>query len=264
MLNRNGAYSFAGRDLNLNQSETSKAAFASDSISNDIEPDIQGLEAAYLNIASAINWKNKIWVTCTAASGTSNDTMFVFDYARVSNSDRKQGAWSKFDQHHISKMTIHEGLLLGGGSASGGDSTKGYVFQLDNGFTDNGSTISASYETAAIRGNKGHEQSMKDWRWAYITVDVINSSHAIKVSHSVDFSDFVNDVTYDLSASLTETVKIIKHPIALGASESSGDTVRASGRFIRLRITNEMLSPPSTASVTVRKIEVFYTLRGLR
>jgi len=262
MLNRNGVYSFAGRGLNLNQSETKTGTLAADAISFDIEPDIQALAPAYLSQAATIDWKNKIWMSVTASGETLNDTMFVFDYVRASNSNRKQGAWSKFDQHRISKMAIHEGKLLGGGSGSGGDATKGYIYQLDTGFDDDTGTINAHFSTGPIKGNKQHEGLMKDWRWAYITLDV-NSSDTLQVSHSVDFSDFVDDATYSLTASSNESVITIKHKFALGDSESAGGAVRATGRSIQLRFTTSS-GYLSDASVTIRRVEVYYTIRGLR
>lgn len=260
MLNRNGVYSFQGRDLNLNQSETSRGALAADSASFDIEPDIQTLTSGTtMAKAAGINWKNKVWISSPNNGTTNNDIMYVFDYVRSIDADRKQGAWSKHDSIYISKMTIHEGALVGGNS---GTLANGRIYNLDTGSTDDGSSINARFVTAPIKGNKGHEGFIKDWRWAYVTVDCISSEN-IGFQYSTDFSDFCDVTNYSLTASGNESIKTIKMPIVLAASVDDGTPVRGYGRMIQLKFTN-----PANAStapqIVIRKIEVFYTLRGLR
>lgn len=242
LVNRNGVFSFAGRSMQLNPSETTKGSLITDAISFEIEPDIQNIQGDYVKNACAINYKNKVWFSWNESTGGANNAVWIYDYARMSGGNRKKGAWSKSEMDPASQFIIHEGNLYGG-SAGG----VGYVYQYDTGRNTGGAAYASSYYTAPIFGKKGHEDHIKDFKVVYLTVESTgsyNMSFSWRTDSGAD-STFRN---VDLTAVASQANKTVRIPI------------NASGRYLQLRF---YMSTKDQYFI-VKKFRVEYTPRGLR
>ena len=121
LFNRDGVYGFNGNQRVRGAGSTELGKISVDSISQDIEPDVQGFKKSLLRSSAGIDFENRMYFAVpSSGSSTENDKLYVFDYVRLSTSDRKQGAWIPFTDHNINNFTIHDGELLGGSSTANG------------------------------------------------------------------------------------------------------------------------------------------------
>jgi hypothetical protein len=122
---------------------------------------------AYINRATAIAWKNKIWLSVPySASSTYNDRIYQYDYVRGRNlQTREAGAWSIFTEPAVNDFTVHNNALYAGSA------TEGTIYQLDTGTANITSAINGYYKTFAISGKEGHENNTKVWRYLWILVE---------------------------------------------------------------------------------------------
>ena len=163
----------------------------SDALSFNIEPDIYALATEYLNKATAITWKNKIWLSVPyGASQSYNNRVYQYDYVRGRNLEQRElGSWSKFTNHNISEFVIHDGNLYGGSSLQ-----DGFIYQLDTGYNDNSSAINSSFQTMAISGLPEHQSFTKTWRFVYITLECTGEWY-MSLAYSNDFKDELGNST---------------------------------------------------------------------
>ena len=147
-----GFYAFDGASTNPDGNLTTVTAIRSDSKSDKIEADVFSLQSTYLTSTAAIEWKNKIWVAVTY-SGTANNRIYQFDYARRGES-RSGGSWVPFTGLSISCFTLYNNKLYGGSSLA-----NGFVYELDTAtYSDDGAAINSYY------WSKEYETKEKDWQ----------------------------------------------------------------------------------------------------
>jgi hypothetical protein len=181
-LSRQGFFAFSGTSLILAPSETTRGSFGADSHSYNIEPDIFAFKTSLLKNAAAIQFKNKIWLAvASSSSSTENDAIYQYDFVRATSQDRTVGAWSKFTNHNIGQMTIHNGALYGGSSLA-----DGLVYLLDSGTSDNGTAITSYFLTAPIYGEEEHNNNTKAFRYVYLLVQT-PGAWMMTLTYFVDF-----------------------------------------------------------------------------
>lgn len=165
-LDRNGMFAFNGEQLSGSPATGQVGQYMAESRSENIEPDVESWRASLLSGAAMISHDDKLWLA-VPGDGTSlkNDSLYVYDYT-VSTKDRGQGAWSKLQPLGIECFANHDGMLLGGSSDA-----DGYVYEMDTGYSLNGSDLDTWFRTVSIAGDDKHWEMTKVWRYLYITVD---------------------------------------------------------------------------------------------
>jgi hypothetical protein len=254
-LNKYGVF-----DLNQQAVGTVK----SDALSYNIEPDIYALATDYLSKATAITWKNKVWISVpyTAAfeaTQTTNNRVYQYDYVRGrQGTDREYGSWSRHTNHSISEFAIHDGALYGGSS------TDGFVYQLDTGYNDAGTAIDSSYQTMAIVGKPEHQNYTKTWRFCYVTVEC-SGDWNMSLAYSNDFKDEIETTT---TVSLDPEITLWDDAI-LGTDLWGAGLLRKRVQVVFRNSTSKAIQLKFSTNTAdqyfkVYKVEVFYNLRGLR
>jgi hypothetical protein len=260
-LARQGFFAFSGTSLILAPSETTRGSFGVDSHSYDIEPDIFAFKTALLGNASAIQYKNKIWLSVSSTSASAaNDAIYQYDFVRATSQDRTVGAWSKFSNHSIGQMAIHNGALYGGSSLA-----DGFVYQLDSGTSDNGSAITSYYLTSPIAGEKDHVNNTKAFRIVYLLVQN-TGNWMMNVTYFVDFrSETGNTIQIPLTPGGGVWASMV-----WGVDPWGGQNLRtrvrillagALGQYIQLKFSGDGIAGHSWK---VYDAEIFYNVKGLR
>lgn len=236
-------------------------AIKSDALSFNIEPDIYTLATSYLNKATAITWKNKVWLSVPyGATQSYNNRIYQYDYIRGRGIEQRDlGAWSRFTNHNISEFAIHDGDLYGGSSLQ-----DGYVYKLDTGYNDDGDAIESSFQTMAIVGQPEHQSFTKTWRFAYITVEC-SGDWFMNLSYSNDFKEEAGNSTQILldpenSKWDTAIVGLTKFGAGYFRKRVSVVFRGSTSKAIQLKFS----TATADQYFKVHKVEVFYNLRGLR
>jgi hypothetical protein len=176
MLNRNGIYDLS--NVNIGKVD-------SDAISYPIGPDIDDLITAYLSLAVAVTYKNKVWISVTA-SGTTNNRIYQYDFVR-GRKEIGRGAWSKFTGLAIKDFAEHEGNLYGADYS-------GYVYKLNYSHNDNGSAIDSYFKTMHLHGRDEHKENTKVFRYIYVTAETSGDWY-LTVEWKSDFATSVDGTT---------------------------------------------------------------------
>lgn len=237
----------------------------SDALSYNIEPDIYSLAVDYLSKATAITWKNKVWISVPytveyAATQTTNNRVYQYDYVRGrSTTEREYGSWTRFTDHNISEFTVHDGALFGGSSKA-----DGFVYQLDTGYNDAGAAIDSQFKTMAIVGKPEHQNYTKTWRFCYITVEC-SGDWNLELSYSNDFRDEVGQTT---TVALDPEATLWDQAIVGTSKWGAGFLLKRVQVVFKNSTSKEIQLKFATATADqhfkVYKVEVFYNLRGLR
>jgi hypothetical protein len=261
MLARQGFFAFSGNSLILAPNETTRGSFGADSHSYDIEPDIFAFKTSLLKNAAAIQYKNKIWMAVAATSSSAaNDTIYQYDFVRATSQDRTSGAWSKFTNHPISQMVVHNGALYGGSSLA-----DGFVYLLDTGTSDNGSAITSYYLTSPISGSDEDNNNTKAFRIVYLLVQ--------------NPGDWMMNLTYfvDFKTETGNTIQIPLNPggglwgtMVWGTGKWGGGNLRsrvrlllsgALGQYLQLKFSGDGIAAHTWK---VYDAQIFYNVKGLR
>ena len=261
MINFSNYIAFINRYGVFDLDQQAVGSIKSDALSFNIEPDIYALATAYLSTATAIVWKNKIWLSVPyGATQSYNNRIYQYDFIRGRGIDERQlGAWSRFDQHSISELAIHDGDLYGGSSLQ-----DGFVYKLDTGYVDDASVIDSYYKTMPITGMPEHQSHTKVWRFAYITVEC-TGDWFMNLSYSNDFKDEAGNtvqISLDPESSVWDTAVV-------GLTKWGPGYLQKRIKIIFRGSTSKAIQLKfSTATASqyfkVHKVEVFYNLRGLR
>lgn len=255
LLNRDGMYAFNGMSFAGVASQTQNGAFISDKISENIASRLRvsGKEP-FLRVAAAINWKEGVWLGIhnqTGLSNPANTGLYVFDYARISNSERKGGAWSYHNTTvPCQQFVVHEGMLLG---TTNRNATGAYFYQLDcDDMYDEVSAASLDtmqYMTPRLKGAKSDESAFKDFRYIYVTC---SGQGTLTVQTSNDgFANYDGSTNVE-TGTITLTTTATRHKINLG---------RTRGKDVQIFLYMPFADGDS---VTITRLEIFYNPRGLR
>lgn len=255
LMNRDGIYAFNGAGFVGVANPTQNGAYISSTISENIAnrmrvPGVSGKEV-YLRYSYAVNWKESLWInnaSYTRVSGT-GENLFIFDYARISGSNRRGGAWTRLNGQLLMAcelLVIHEGNLYG---ANYDRLSGSYVHQLDTGdLYDSAQDTSDQFQyfTPRIKGRKEHESLFKDFRFVYVTCYGQGTLN-------IDFSNIGDPIGQDAgTASITLTSTSTRHKI---------DLASARGKDLQIFFGMHF---ESGDNVTITRLEIFYNIRGLR
>lgn len=235
-----------------------------DPLSFNIEPDIFALSQNFLNVASAITWKNKVWFSVpygdTGGSPTEkNNRIYQYDFIRGrSGTARELGAWSKFTDINISILAIHSGELYGGSSAD-----DGILYKLDTGRNDAGDAIDSYFKTMAISGLDEHKNHTKVWRFAYFTFEAVGEWF-INVEILTDF-DLVGNISQaDMDPGGIEYGVAILDTDFWGSGLIKKRIKISFDNAVSKSIQFKISTNTADEYFKLNEIEVFYNLRGLR
>jgi hypothetical protein len=168
---------------------TSSGAVESTPISAAIEPDFKSFSSSISN-AVAVTYKNRVWVSVPSGlTQRTNNRLYLYDFVR-GQSPTEYGAWTKFDNHNIASFDIHNGQLMAG-------DYQGNIYMLDTRDNDNGTAIASYYNTMIIKGEKGHEENWKIWRFVYLTIEAVGSWD-MTMSFSPDYFSSGTTATIDM------------------------------------------------------------------
>jgi hypothetical protein len=161
--------------------------------SDVIEPQMFDVQNTYLGNVSAINFKNRLYISVTHDSGnTTNNRIYVYDFSISNLSKRKRGAWVPYTGLNPAQFTIYDNKLYFIESTA-----TGLVKQLDDGsYNDSSTAIDSYYETKEFSGLGGEEALFKDFRTLEVLYDLAGDYY-MNLSKKVDS---------DLGAGDTETV----------------------------------------------------------
>ena len=166
----NGFMSLVGADTEQNSVDLSATNVTSDSKSDRIEPDVFSFNASTINLACAIEFKNKLWFSVPYASSTNNRVYQFTNQRRDKN--QKDGAWVPFTYPvGFSAFTIYGGFLYAQSATA-----NGFVYKLDTpGYSDDGTAINSYAWTKEFSGHDQHLENWKDFRFANFTVGTLGN-----------------------------------------------------------------------------------------
>lgn len=170
MLNRNGVY-----DL----SQVQMGVMDSGAISYPIEPDVDSWVDDYLKNATAVNYKNRVWLSVPYLGGTTNNRVYQYDFVRGKD-QVGVGAWSRFTGMAFKDLCLHAGTLYA-------TDYSGYIYKLNYGTDDDGSAIDSYFKTMHIHGLDEHHDNWKVWRYALVTLET-SGNWDVTVSWNTDYN----------------------------------------------------------------------------
>ena len=162
-----------------------------DTKSDRVVPDMFEIQEAYLPNLSAIVFKNRAYIALTYGAGaTTNNRVYVFDFSISNLSKKQEASWVPYTgAMNISQFTVYNGKLYGGDSTA-----TGFVREImTTSYNDDSAAINSYFWTKEFSGRKGHENYQKDFRKAYLLVE-LSGSYYMNVTYRVD-SDHGEGVT---------------------------------------------------------------------
>ncbi len=257
-LNRNGFYGVSGNQLLRAAANAEVGKIAVDTISQDIEPDVQGFDKTLIKGAAGIDFNNRMYFAVpSASSSTENDKLYVYDYVRIGTSSRKLGAWIPFTGHNINNFTIHNGSLIGGSSTA-----NGLIYELQTTRNFDGSAINSIFTTAPFKGKREHENRKKVFRHAYIWMDT-SGDWPVSVSPIIDFdADGASATNINLNTDNSAVWDTAIWDTAVWANNIQRKRYRLdmnnTGNYLQLKFEINTVSQ----YFKVSRIQVFYNLKG--
>jgi hypothetical protein len=258
-----------GKDLAISSADSKEGSFQTDAKSFNIEPTMLSLKNSAIKKAAAILYKNKIWFSLTKGNTAySNNMILQYDFMRISNSDRNTGAWSLFDNHYVNNFAIFGDSLYGGSSLN-----NGFVYKLDNTHNDREllvvqqdqrKAISSYFVTAGVSGIPEHRDHTKVWRWLYVWVECAGNWN-MSVSYLLDYSMVwvaLSSINVNGGGSLWGTAKynVSLWGGGLGRKKVKVPLGGVESKDIQFKFSTNALDN----YWKIHKIQVFYSVRGLR
>jgi len=157
-------------------------------ISGKVDHETVNIPYSYLENAVGIVHKEKYWLSYTSVGEAQNKRIIVFD------TRAGFGGWVLF-----TGINARCFALLNGGGDQGelycGDSTNGYVWELDSGTSDGGNSIATKFKSKNF--NMGHPILFKNAIYAHITGE--NSNASVDVSIIGDHGTNSSMLTFAMS-----------------------------------------------------------------
>jgi hypothetical protein len=254
LYNRNGAYAYDGSGLSFVGTSTDRGTMVSRRISeNVILSESLGKKGA--RWAAAVNFRNRVWISYDASASATygNSATRIFDYTISGDRSRIGGAWAVNILAPIANQyAIHEDKLYLGhpNSSTGGTREAGAIYEIGN--SSGGVATQIAYFSPMIKGQKGHEDSHKDFRTAFLT---LKGSGTIRFYVAVDLIDPESQ-----SASLVELETLTL--VSTGFTHRVNIPAVYHGRWLTVAFSSASDTPPT--SFVLSKIKIVYSLRGLR
>lgn len=138
----------------------------SDLKSDRIEPDVFLMPETAMTRASAITFKNKIYMTVAYGDGvTRNNRIYVYDFGISNLSKQQEASWVPW-----SGMTAEQFAVYGGKLYYQSSDEVGHVYEMlkEGQFNDDGAAINSYIWTKEFSGAPGDEQTFKDFRYTNI------------------------------------------------------------------------------------------------
>lgn len=257
-LNGDGFFGIQGNQRVRGAGTTELGKISTDTISQDIEPDIQTFKKSLLNGTAGVDFENRMYFAVpSTGSSTENDKLYVYDYVRLSTSSRKLGAWVPFTDHNINNFAIHDDTLFGGSSTA-----NGAIYKLQDTRNFNGAAIHSIFTTAPFKGSKAQENRKKVFRHAYIWMDT-SGDWDVAVSPIVDFDeDGASAINVNLAADNSALWDTAIWDSDVWANNIARKRFRIDmnliGFFLQLKFRTNTISQYFKMS----RIQLFYNLKG--
>jgi hypothetical protein len=178
-----GFAAISGSTIDPEATTLDSSRAGSDTKSDRIEPDMFEVQEAYLPNVSSMVFKNRAYIAVTYGAGaTTNNRVYVFDFSISNLSKKQEASW-------VPQFTVYNGKLYFGDSTA-----TGFVRELmTTGYNDDSAAINSYFWTKEFSGKKGHENLQKDFRKAYLLVE-LSGSYYMNFTYRVD-SDHGDGVT---------------------------------------------------------------------
>lgn len=164
-LDKRGLVAFTGEQVAPGPASSQIGQYLAQTRSENIDPDVGDFKTSLLSKSALIAYDDKLWLAvASGVTATGNNIVYVYDYT-VTTQERGHGAWSKLVGPAVNNFTVFNGGLLAGSS------TTGTVFEMDKGYTANGSNLDSYLYTMWIAGNEKDWDSTKVWRFLWLTLD---------------------------------------------------------------------------------------------
>jgi hypothetical protein len=181
-IDKSGMFVYNGEAIQPAPSVAQAGQYLATSRSENIDPDVGDWKTTILKDAAMVSFNDKLWLAVPGSSTSiQNDSIYTYDFS-VTTKERGDGAWSKLNPLGINNFAIFGGQLVGGSS------TDGYIYELDKGYTADGSNLDTYFYTMTLAGDKKHWDMTKIWRYLWMTVDTPGSWN-LNVTWWVDGSD---------------------------------------------------------------------------
>lgn len=177
-----GFAAISGQTVSPDASILTNSAVGSELKSDRIEPDMFDVQEGYLKHITSIVYKNKAYISLTkAASNTTNNRIYVFDFSITNLSKKQEASWVPWTGLNANDFTILDGDLYYADSTA-----VGKVYQMNTStYNDNGSAINSYYWTKEFSGMKGEESYEKDFRFVNILYEK-SGSYDMNFTYRVD------------------------------------------------------------------------------
>ena len=257
-LNGDGFFSFSGNQRVRGAGSTELGKISVDTISADIEPDVQAFKKSLLKGSAGVDYENRMYFAVpSTGSSTENDKVYVFDYVRLSTSDRRSGAWIPFTDHNINQFAVHDDALYGGSSIA-----NGFIYKLQDSNNFNGAAIDSFFTTATFKGKRDQENRKKVFRHAYIWMDT-SGDWPVEVSPIVDFdTDGASATQISLKAEDSALWNTAQWDADVWASSVARKRFRldmnAVGFYLQLKFRTNTISQ----FFKISRIQIYYNLKG--
>ena len=257
-LDSRGMYSYNGESISPAPAVSQAGQYMAASRSENIDPNVGDWRKSLMSGSAMVAYDDKLWLAVPeGATAQRNNVIYVYDYS-VSTKERGFGSWSKLVGPEVNNFTIFKGGLVAGSSEDG------TIYNLDDGWTADGSDLGSYYFTATYAGNEKEWDITKVWRYLWLTVETPGSWDL-----TVDWwTDQASSITGTEDVSLTGSGSEwdeAEWDAGVWDSGSTRKTVRINlagcvGRTIQFKFSNDSQEAPWK----LFRMELEYNLRSRR
>ena len=235
----------------------------SDMVSARIDPDMANVIEANLPNISAIVYKQKIWISLTYSSGTTNNRIFILDFSTSNMSKAQEDSWVPFTGMNASQFAIYDGKIYYGSSTATGKVIRA---DLSGTYSDDGTAINSYYWTKEFSGFGEHSGYQKDFREARLLVDNAGAWYmalSYRLDSDKDAAGTSTQIDLNPGSSLWGTM-VWGRDLWGGGSDQSDKKISlgsARGERIQFKFSNQNIAGQY---FKVHNLQYKYNLRGER
>ena len=164
-----GFAAISGASIDPQSTTLDKSSQFSELKSDPIEPDIFGIQEAYITNISGLVYQNKAYF-CVTYSGTTNNRVYVADFSLGKRDQADEIIWSPITGINAAQMCVYDSKIYYISSTNNGFVYRFYA-GADTNYIDNTTAIDSYFFTKEFSGLPGHESYQKDFRKVHLLVD---------------------------------------------------------------------------------------------